>query len=295
VEIFDDRRCVLGEAPWYEERTDRFGWVDILGRRLHWRGCADPQDAGSTDTPQDVGAAVPRVNGGLALCLTDGVVLADPDGALHVLDDFAEADAAAGRPRPAGAPRVRSNDARADRSGRLWVGTVAYDETPGAATLYRLEPGSPRPVPVLPGVSISNGLGWSSDGERMYYIDTPTRRVEVFRYDPATGEPTDRRTLATVDEADGVPDGLCVDAEGGIWVALHGGGAVRRYLPDGTLDRQVPVPTPRVTSCAFGGAGYDLLLVTTAAQGVTGDPGAGLTYVHRPGDVVGRPVDRFGG
>ena len=295
VEVFDERRCVLGEAPYYEERAGRFGWVDILSRDLLWRSPERPDDVGSTGLPQHVGAAVPRANGGLVLCLADGVVLADPDGALHVLDDYATADAAAGRPRAADAPAVRSNDARADPAGRLWVGTVAYDESPGAATLYRLEPGMPTPVPVLPGVTISNGLGWSATGEQMYYIDSPTQRVDVYRYDPATGEPGERRTFAEIDKADGTPDGLCVDAQGGVWVALHGGGAVRRYRPDGTLDRQVDVPTRRVTSCAFGGPEYDLLLITTAAQGNESDEGAGRTYVHRPGDVTGRPVDRFAG
>lgn len=295
VEVFDERRCVLGEAPYYEERSGRFGWVDILSRDLLWRSPERPDEVGAAEVPQHIGAAVPRANGGLVLCLADGPVLADPDNTLHMLDEYADADAAAGRPRGADAPAVRSNDARADPSGRLWVGTVAYDESPGAATLYRLEPGSPTLVPVLPGVTISNGLGWSLAGDEMYYIDSPTQRVDVFRYDPATGELGERRAFAEIDKADGTPDGLCVDAEGGVWVALHGGGAVRRYRPDGTLDRQVDVPTRRVTSCAFGGPGYDLLLITTAAQDNESDPGAGCTYVHRPGDVVGRPVDRFAG
>jgi sugar lactone lactonase YvrE len=131
-------------------------------------------------------------------------------------------------------------------------------------------------------------------------VDTPTGRIDVFDYDLATGEPVNRRTFAEIDEADGSPDGLCTDAEGGVWVALWGGGAVRRYLPDGRLDRVVEVGTPNVTSCAFaasdGGADQlDLLVITTAAGKETGEPGAGQTYLHRPGDVVGLPVHRFGG
>lgn len=300
VEVFDDRVCRLGEGPFYDDRTGRVGWVDILGRAVLWRAPSSGE-TGAFDTPEDVGAAVPRRDGGLVLCLPNGPVLRDPDGTTHALGTFAEADAAArgtdggpdGAPA-AGGPTLRANDAKADPTGRLWLGTMAYDETPGAGALYRLDPGARVPVRVLSAVTISNGLGWSPDGTRMYYVDTPTRRVDVFDIDLATGEITGRRPFAEVEPGAGYPDGLCVDAEGGVWVALWEGGAVRRYRPDGGLDRVVEVGTPRVTSCAFAGDGYDLLVITTAALD-SGEPGAGLTYAYRPGDVVGRPADRYAG
>ena len=291
MEVFDDRRCRLGEGPHYDERTNRVVWVDILGRRVLWR------DLGSTqrgDLPVDghVGAAVPRDNGGLVLCLPDGPALLDPDGTLRMLGTYAQADAAVGRPRAADAPAARSNDAKADPNGRLWVGTTTYDEVPEAAALYRLDVGATSLVRVVEGVTVSNGPAWSPDGTTMYYVDSPTRRVDTFSYDPRTGALGDRAEFVQFPPEWGFPDGICVDAAGGVWVACWGGHAVRRFTADGVLERVVEVPTARVTSCTFAGADLDLLVITTADG--TGS-GAGLTYVERPGDVVGRPVDRFGG
>jgi sugar lactone lactonase YvrE len=291
VSVFDARRCRLGEGPHYDERTGEVVWVDILGSLVLRRGA---NGAGETPVPGHVGAAVPRRAGGLVLCLPDGPVLADGDGTLHPLGGYAEADAAAGHPRPPDGPGMRSNDAKADPAGRLWLGTMPYDDTPGVAALYRLEPGAAGPVRVLGDVTISNGLGWSPDGTTMYYIDTPTRRVDAFRYEPETGELGERRTFSQVET--GFPDGLCVDAEGGVWVALWRGSSVCRYAPDGRLDRVVAVPTPQVTSCAFAGEGYRQLVITTAAAGRPDeDDMAGLTFVYEPGDVVGRPADRYAG
>jgi sugar lactone lactonase YvrE len=141
------------------------------------------------------------------------------------------------------------------------------------------------------GVTISNGLGWSPDRSTMYYIDTPTKRIDRIEYDDASGDLGERRVFAEVDE--GYPDGLCVDTDGGVWVAIWEGGAVRRYDAGGRLDRVIRIPTGRVTSCTFAGDGFGTLVVTTAAHGRARDPNAGLTYAHEPGDVSGLPVDRF--
>ncbi|HKA69919.1 MAG TPA: SMP-30/gluconolactonase/LRE family protein [Actinomycetes bacterium] len=292
VAVLDARRCALGEGPHFDDRTGRFGWVDILGSRVLW---SRPEDgtAGELSVPGHVGAAVPRRDGGLVLCLPAGPALLDPDGALRALGSYADADTAALGTAPRRGPALRSNDAKADRAGRLWLGTMAYDETPGAGTLYRLDPGAPGPVRVLGDLTISNGLGWSPDGTVMYYVDSPTGRLDAFDYDLDTGTLGRRRTFATIDA--GFPDGLCVDADGGVWVALWRGSAVRRYRPDGRLDRVVPVPTPQVTSCAFGGNGCRTLVITTAAVDLPDDAAAGLTYAHIPGDVVGLPVDRYAG
>jgi sugar lactone lactonase YvrE len=290
VQVFDERSCRLGEGPWFDERTGRAGWVDILGRSVLWREVAGGR-TGSLATPSHIGAAVPREPGGLVLCLRDGPVLHDPDGARRSLGTFADADAEAGQPLTADAPARRANDAKADPFGRLWVGTMAYDETPGAGCLYRLDPGAEQPVRVLDGITVSNGLGWSPDGSLMYYIDTPTRNIDVFDYDGATGAISGRRTLITVEAEAGFPDGMCVDADGAIWVALWDGAAVRRYRPDGSLDRVVEVDVPRATSCAFVGEAFDLLMITTARSGQDG--AGGVTYLHRPGDVAGAPVHRY--
>ena len=285
MDVFDGRVCALGEGPFYDDRTGRVGWVDIPGHRVLWRDLATGA-TGEWATPGDVGAAVPRREGGLALLLPDGPAMADATGRIESRIDHD----AVGSAVP-----VRCNDAKADPAGRLWFGTMAYDTTAGAARLYRLDPvdGS-TPVTVLDQVTVSNGLGWSPDGSLMYYADTPTHRVDVFDYDVASGAVAGRRTF--VELGSGQPDGLCVDAEGGVWVALWGSGAVRRFTPDGELEREVTVPTPYTTSCAFVGAEFDLMIITTAAtRKATGTPEAGLTYAYHPGDVVGRPADRYAG
>ena len=294
VSVFDGRVCRIGEGPHYDERTGWVVWVDILGARVLWRDLAGAE-VGESPTDGHVGAAVPRRDGGLVLCLPAGPVLVDPDGTVRPLGTYAEADAAAGVSRPVDTPTLRSNDAKADPAGRLWLGTMAYDSTPGAGALYRLDPGADTPRRILSDVTISNGLGWSPDSATMYYIDTPTRRVDAIAYDIDAGELGERSTFATIDDDGAFPDGLCVDAEGGVWVALWNGSAVRRYAPDGRLDRVVPLPTAFVTSCAFAGEEFATLVITTAAGSRAADGNAGLTYSYEPGDVVGRPVDRYAG
>jgi len=280
VEIFDQRVSELAEAPWYDERTGRVVWVDIIGRRVLWRDMASGE-TGDTPTSDEVSAVVPRAGGGLVLLLATGPVLADGDDTMTTIDPYDD---------PERGVAVRTNDAKADPSGRLWFGTMARDMTTPRAALYRLDPGTTTPVRVVSGITLSNGLGWSDD--RMYYVDTPTHRIDVFTYDAATGAIADRRPFAEVPK----PDGLCVDAEGYVWVAVWGTGTLRRYAPDGRIDRELTVPTPQVTSCAFAGPDYQTLIVTTGAEfDGHGAPGAGLVYVEPMDDVVGRPVDRFAG
>lgn len=291
AEIFDDRRCRLGEGPYYDERTDRVWWVDILGRRVLWRDFSTGA-TGDLEVGEHVGAVVPDASGGLVVCLPSGPaavrIIPEPgaDGGVS-LAPLARYPAA-----PAGSPPLRSNDAKADPAGRLWLGTMAYDQTPGAAALYRLDPGSTALSRMVDGVTISNGLGWSPVAPLMYYIDTPTRRIDVFDYDAATGAISGRRPFVRIEG--GYPDGLCVDAEGGVWVALWNGSSVRRYGRDGVLKRTVTVPALRVTSCAFAGADLATLVITTAASEAE-DGAGGRTYAYHPGDVVGLPVDRFAG
>jgi sugar lactone lactonase YvrE len=290
VEIFDDRRCRLGEGPFYDERTDRVWWVDILGRRLLWRAFASGE-AGELHLDEHVGAVVPDRDDGLVVCLPAGPAGLAGAALAATTGPVVPAPLARFPAEPPGSPSLRANDAKVDPAGRLWLGTMAYDETPGAGALYRLDPGTDRLHTMVEGVTISNGLGWSPLGPLMYYIDTPTGRVDVFDYDPDSGAISDRRRFVQVEG--GHPDGLCVDADGCVWVALWDGRAVCRYTPDGDLDRIVAVPTPRVTSCAFAGADLRTLVITTAA-GSDDDDTAGRTYAYRPDDVMGRPVDRFG-
>jgi len=115
---------------------------------------------------------------------------------------------------------------------------------------------------------VSNGIGWSPDGRRMYYVDSPTCRVDVFDVDLGTGLVAGRRTFLELARASGFPDGLAVDADGWLWVAFWDGGVVQRFTPRGRPDRRVEVPASRTTACAFGGAGLRDLYITTATAGL---------------------------
>ncbi|MFI6929521.1 SMP-30/gluconolactonase/LRE family protein [Streptomyces sp. NPDC050287] len=257
--------ATLGEGPTWDAAAGRLLWIDILGSRIH---TYDPGSGRRTTrtTEQHVGAVKPRAGGGLVLNLRDGVGLLDPDDTFRWLHH----DPVPGR---------RANDAAVAPDGSLWAGTMRYDEAPGGGTLSRIT-GDGTAETVLDDVAVSNGTGWSPDGRLMYYIDSPTRRVDVFDFE--NGRPLNRRPLVEIEDGAGFPDGLTVDADGCVWVALWDGAAVRRYTPGGELDRVVELPTPRVTACAFGGADLADLYVTTARVGLSSpDPVAGSLLVVR--------------
>jgi sugar lactone lactonase YvrE len=267
--------AILGEGPTWDPTHNRLIWLDILGARIN---TYDPVSGHRTVrvTDQHIGAAKPRTGGGLVLNLRDGVALLDPDDSFRWLHH-----------EPV--PGRRANDAAVAPDGSLWAGTMRYDEAPGGGTLSRLT-GDGSFETVLDDVAVSNGTGWSPDGRRMYYIDSPTRRLDVFDFE--AGRPANRRPLVEIEEGAGFPDGLTVDADGCVWVALWDGGAVRRYTPEGTLDRVITLPTPRVTACAFGGADLTDLYITTATVGLKSPhPVAGsLLVVPGAGKGLEQPI-----
>ncbi|MFJ9832370.1 SMP-30/gluconolactonase/LRE family protein [Streptomyces sp. NPDC101169] len=269
----------LGEGPTWDPATGRLLWVDVLGMRVHtYDPCSGRRTVRTTE--QHVGAAKPRAGGGLVLNLRDGVALLDPDGALRWLHR-----------EPV--PGRRANDAAVAPDGSLWAGTMRYDEATGGGTLSRLT-GAGEVRTVLPEVTVSNGLGWSPDGRLLYYADTPTRRVDVFDHD-AEGVIRGRRPLVEIEEGAGFPDGLTVDADGCVWVALWGGGAVRRYTPAGELDLVVEVPAPLTTACAFGGADLTDLYITTARVGLPAPHPVSGSVLVVPGAGRGVPQPAFAG
>ncbi|POH61679.1 gluconolactonase [Cryobacterium zongtaii] len=224
----------------------------------------------------------PRVGGGAVIALERGFALEDADGTLTRLPEV-WADAS-----------VRMNDGGAAPDGSLYCGSMAYDQRTGAGSLYRLAPDGSVEL-ALAGVTISNGLAWSPDGSLAYYNDTPTGRIGVFDWTPETGL-TGLRTFADIPSADGYPDGLTVDSEGGVWVALYAGGAVRRYSPEGTLDEVIEVAAQRVTACTFGGDDLRRLYITTSREGLAPeeDPLAGSVFTVTPG-VAGLAESPFAG
>jgi len=204
---------LLSEGPrWHEERQELL-WVDILGRQLHRGSLASDGSLERVVTiaiDRHVGAAAPAVRGGYVLAAGQGFLFVDEDGSVREL-----AQPEAGR------TNVRMNDGACDAQGRFWAGTMAYDESPGAGTLYRLELDG-KCTAVLTGLTIANGIGWSPDAQTMYLNDSGTGCVEAFSFDTASGAISERRTLVHSDQPGVVPDGLTVDEEGGIWVAPLG-------------------------------------------------------------------------
>ena len=277
----------LGEGVTWDAANRRLISVDILRGRIH---LFDPASGSlrTLDAGQPVGAAVPRRGGGLVLALRDGFATLDTESeSLHMV-----------APVEFDKPGQRMNDGACDARGRFWAGTMCMQERPGLGSLYRLDPDGTVHT-MATGVGISNGIDWSLDGTRMYYVDSLTQRIDQFDFDLSAGTIANRRPLASIDANDGCPDGLTVDAEGGIWLALWGGSALHRYLPDGTLDRILRVPVTHPTTCAFGGPSLQDLYVTSATIKLSESerrlqPYAGAVIRCRPG-VTGRAAHPYGG
>jgi len=278
--------CELGEGPRWDPDSRRLLFVDVLAGRL-----LAASEEGDLILDRTIGQALGAVNrtsdGGLVLCARDGVYLAASDGNDLRLLAPVEADR----------PDLRMNDAACDPAGRLWAGTMAFDATPDAGTLYRIDAYG-TVTAMTTALTISNGLGWSPDARYMYFVDSPTRRIDVFDYDLTTGTAHDRRELVDITDTPGVPDGLTVDSDGGIWVALWGGSQVRRYAPGGSLTDVIELPVEQPTSCTFGGESGDVLYITSARHGLTArqladSPLAGSVLACRPG-YRGSPAYAFG-
>ena len=268
-----------GEGPVWSARWGGLRWVDMLAGDV--LSLADDGTVGRRHVGDVAAALRPRRGGGAVIAVERGFALEDADGSLTTLDPV-WAD-----------PSVRMNEGGCDPDGRFWCGSMAYDKRPGGAAVYRLDPdGSARQV--LDGVTISNGLEWSPDGSLAYYDDTATGRVDVFDYDAGSGL-GNRRPFVELPEGL-CPDGLTVDADGGVWVAMNGSGAVHRYRPDGVLDGVVELPTKQVTACTFGGPALDQLFLTTSREGMApgDDPIAGSLFRAAVG-VRGLPVREFAG
>lgn len=286
AEVALEAGAELGEGPIWDARSDRLVWVDILGRAVH---VFDPETGvdRAIAVPGMPGIAVPRRAGGLVLAIDHGFGFVDDAGRFELIAEV-----------PQGSVTARMNDGNCDAAGRLWAGTTGLNAEPGAGVLYRLDPDL-RVTAMLEGVTESNGIDWSPDDRRMYYVDTMERRVDVFDFDLESGAITNRRPFAAVDDGEVLPDGLTVDADGHVWVACWGGAAVRRFTPDGVPAGGVSLPTPHITSPGFGGRGLDRLFITSAREGLSddqraADAAAGDLFVCEPG-VTGRAPRLFEG
>ncbi|MFI7432217.1 SMP-30/gluconolactonase/LRE family protein [Micromonospora haikouensis] len=270
-----------GEGPVWCPADQRLRWVDMLVGDIL---ALDPATGVVTrrHVAPVVAALRPRSAGGLVVAVERGFALLRDDTVQLLPEVWSN-------------PSIRMNDGACDPLGRFYCGSMAYDAAPGRAALHRLAADGTVET-VLTGLTVSNGLAWTRDGDAAWYVDSATQRLDVFAFDPATGELRDRRPVVAVPPAAGTPDGLCLDSEGGAWVALWDGGAVHRYAPDGRLTAVVELPVRRPTACAFGGPDHADLYVTSSRLGLPADDRspAGALFRFRP-EVPGFPAHPFAG
>lgn len=278
-------RAELAEGPVWHRGA--LWWVDIVVGTLN-RLDVETGVNTSRATGGFLGCAVPCTDGRWLLARQHECVLLDWD--------TGRTEQFLGR-CPGVLPRHRFNDGKCDPLGRFWAGTMSLDRAQGETALFSIEP-SGETRRVLEGLSLSNGLGWTGRGDVFFHVDTPTRRIVRYRFDPASGTVAEPRVLIEFEEKDGWPDGLTCDAEGHLWVGLFGGGAlVRVHGEEGRILERVPMPVSNVTSCTFGGADLSTLYITTAWEGFSlaqreAEPLAGSIFSLRV-ETPGCPVVPF--
>jgi len=275
----------LGESPvWLDDRAE-LAWVDIQRGLIELLAVASGR-VRTIPVGEMIGSIAPTRSGDLVAAVATGFVLVDlGTGRVRRLAALERTD-----------PTIRMNDGKADPWGRFWAGTMGIDKRPDAGALYCLEPDLRLSVALDP-VTISNGLDWSADRRSMFYVDTPTQRVDRFELEADGLGLFNRRTFATQALADGSPDGLTLDTAGGLWLALWGGFAVTGYGPSGEVEARIALPASHVTSCTFGGPDLGDLYITTAFAELTeaeraAQPLAGRAFRCRPG-VLGLKANRF--
>ena len=279
-------RAILGEGPvWHD---GKLLWVDIEGCKAFSHDPATGIDH-AIELPERIGCIWPSSTKGKLLCgLQSGLAFLDP--ATGELDPVADPES--------DLPRTRFNDGKCDPRGRFWAGTMDMEETAALGSLYMLDE-QQNVTRQWQGVTVSNGLAWDPDGQTVYYIDSPTREVAAFDYDPATGAMSNRRIAIPIPEGEGFPDGMTIDTEGKLWIALWQGWGVVRYDPKtGERLSKIELPVEKVTSCTFGGPGCDELYITTARihlddRALASQPLAGALFKIDPG-AKGLPTVPFG-
>jgi sugar lactone lactonase YvrE len=287
IDLALDVTADLGEGPIWDAARGCLLFVDIMEGDVHAFDPATGVDA-IYEVGQPVGAVVPTVRGDWLAAVRDGFVRVDPATSATTLAAIVEEDR----------PDNRMNDGYCDPRGRFWAGTMSMNHVREAGALYRFDPNG-QVTRMLTGVTTSNGIDWSPDGRLLYYVDTGTGRIDVFDFDLDRGVITARRVFAAIPEQDGKPDGLIVDADGFLWLALWGGSAVHRYAPDGRRNRTITLPVTHPTKCAFGGPDLSDLYITSASRPLSAaarraEPHAGSVFHCRPG-VKGRAPTPFGG
>ncbi|WP_134701326.1 SMP-30/gluconolactonase/LRE family protein [Ammoniphilus sp. YIM 78166] len=257
VELVIDAKAILGEGPSWDSKKGILYWVDIIGKKVH---LFHPMSGESRVIPvgQMVGAVVPRDSGGVMLAMEDG---------FYACNTEAETLEKHGDPGSVGS-HMRFNDGKCDAAGRFWAGTMDRSELEPMGALFVLDPHQ-GVRKMVDRVTVSNGITWNKEHTTMYYIDSPTRRVDAFDFDLHSGAISRRRTVVRIPEGEGLPDGMTMDEEGMLWIAHWDGYQVSRWNPaTGEKLEKVPLPVARVTSCVFAGEQLNELYITTARIGI---------------------------
>lgn len=289
-EIVTDHFCTLGEGPVWDEKRQEIIWLDILEGEIHGYSTKDHIQR-TFFVGQPVGAAALRRKGGLIAALQHGFAFINlEENWIEYLNDPEHH-----------LPDNRFNDGKCDPAGRFWAGTMSMKALPAQGNLYCLD----KDLSVshqLGGVGCSNGLAWSPDQKTMYYIDTSTRRIAAFDFfSSSTRGVSNMRTVVEIDPSAGLPDGMSIDTEGMLWVAMWGGGCINRYNPHtGGLLLSIPLPVSHVTSCTFGGEKLQDLYITSAQTGLNKmqlaqEPLAGALFIVEACGFEGLPSFRFKG
>ncbi|WP_193103674.1 SMP-30/gluconolactonase/LRE family protein [Brachybacterium sp. FME24] len=275
-----DSICHHAEGPHWSDTWGGLRWVDMLeGDILHLDTTGTVHRIA---TPSPVVACVrPAASGGAVLAIEKGFAFEDADGSITPLPPLWDED-------------VRMNEGAIAPDGSFLCGSMAYDQSPGAAAMWRLRPDGAT-TQMLTGLTISNGLAFSEDGTLAFYVDTPTGRVDQFDWSDDIGL-SNRRTFADLTDQNGHPDGLTLDAEGHVWVAMNGGGQVLGLDERGAVSAKVSVGARKVTACTFGGEDRATLFITTSRENlpVDEDLQAGSVFAVQPG-AQGSATERLFG
>ena len=271
----------LGEGPIWSPQTNCVTWTDITQNKFH---TAD-LDTGATKSfsaPLMVGAIAHTRGGDYVAATQEGFARVSIDGKFSPLHTFLAAD-------------MRMNDGKVDPVGRFWAGSMALSFEKNRGSLYVLEKDGSY-LSVLDNVTLSNGMGWSPDSNFFYYIDSIPGVLKRFDYEAVHGRISNPVDLITFDTSKGIPDGMCITSDGKIVVALWDGGRVEVYEPSGKKISEIKVGVSRPTSCTFGGADGEVLIVTTASQGIDLDkePLAGKILAVTGTGLSGLPAHRYG-
>ncbi len=289
LQVISSHACLLGECPVWDDRFRNLMWVDILNGHIHIYDTVNSSRR-TISVHEKIGSIALTDSGKLVGALQSGFAFIDPaTGAMEKLTD-PERDLSDNR----------FNDGKCDPVGRFWAGTMSLQETPHAGNVYALE-ADQSVTKKITAVTVSNGMAWSADAKIFYYIDTPTCNVVAYSYDPESGEINNKQVIITLDEKEGYPDGMTIDEEGMLWIALWGGWKIVRCNPfTGKIIYSFSLPVSKVTSCTFGGEQLTDLYITTASISLQEkehelEPLAGALFVIRDCGFKGMPAHRFKG